>query len=348
MSRLITCASYYGSGSSALTDLLAEYKGVKSLSDYEFRFVHDLDGVADLEYHLVDNHNRHNSGHALKRYKRLCEFYHGSRIIERYEPFFQGEFLDISMDYIHELTDFQFNGKWFMDMYDRGQLFYYLKSLQTKIYRRLGIHRNNMPHEVTLCSHPTREKFLDCTKRYINRLLEAANKEQMPVLMMDQILPSSNINKCLRYFPDNTSVVIVTRDPRDVYFAAKYIWHDCLVPSDVELFCKWFDYTHSSNRDETPDPNKVMSINFEDLVYNYVTTKTKLEQFMGFEAINHVDPFGKFNPRHSYVNTQLWKKFDDAKSLAVIEERLKKYLYDFEVVKDNEIVGIEHKAMKMF
>ena len=69
--KIITCASYYGSGSSALTDLVTEYARVKNLSEYEFRFIHDIDGIADLEYHLVNCHNRHNSGHALKRFRKL-------------------------------------------------------------------------------------------------------------------------------------------------------------------------------------------------------------------------------------------------------------------------------------
>lgn len=348
MQKLITCASYYGSGSSALTDLISEFSGVKSMTDYEFRFVHDIDGVADLEYHLVDSHNRHNSGHALKRYQRLCEFNHGTGSIERYEPFFQGKFLDISMDYIHELTDFEFPGIWFMDMYDRGRYFYYLKSLQRKIYRKLGIHRGIMPNEMTLCSHPTRDKFLDCTKRYISRLLDVANKEKAPFLMMDQILPSSNINKCLRYFPENTRVVVVSRDPRDVYFSEKFVWREGVVPHDAELFCKWFEYTHNSNRDENPDPQKVLFINFEDLVYDYNISKKKIEQFLGFETKDHINPFEKFNPKHSYINTQLWNKFIDTESLSIIEKRLQKYLYNFDVVKYNEIVGIDRKVMNVF
>ena len=348
MSRLITCASYYGSGSSALTDLVSEYEGVKSMTDYEFRFVHDIDGVADLEYHLVDCHNRHNSGHALKRYKKLCEFNHGIWFIERYEPFFQGKFLDISLDYIQELTDFEFKGKWFMDMYDRGHFYYYLKSLQNKIYRRLHIKMNSMSHEVTLCSHPSREFFLDCTKRYISRLLDAANYEQMPILMMDQLLPSSNINKCLRYFPDDTRLVIVTRDPRDVFFAEKFVWHEGVVPHEPELFCKWFDYTHSSGNGETPDPEKVLFINFEDLIYDYANTKYQIERFLDLQPDMHLKPFGKFNPKRSYVNTQLWRIFDDPESLSLIEHRLCKYLYDYEAKKGIPIEGIEMKSMKMF
>ena len=346
--KLITCASFYGSGSSAVTDLISEYKDVKSMTDYEFRFIHDIDGVADLEYHLVDCHNRHNSGHALKRYRRLCEFNHGTGHIQRYEPYFQGKFLDISMDYINELTDFEFNGHWFMDMYDRGRLFYYLKSLQGKIYKIMGIRSSIMHNEMTLCSHPSREKFLECTKRYIERLLEAANKEKLPILMMDQILPSSNINKCLRYFPEDTRVVVVTRDPRDVFFSEKYVWQAGVIPHDVELFCKWFEYTHVSNRDENPDPQKVLLINFEDLVYDYYICKKKIELFLGFESTDHVNSFAKFNPKHSYVNTQLWNKFKDTESLAFIEKRLQKFLYDFNAVKNNEIVGLDKKSMNMF
>ncbi|SFW17060.1 Sulfotransferase family protein [Prevotellaceae bacterium HUN156] len=346
--RLISCASYYGSGSSALTDLVAEYSTVKNLSDYEFRFVHDIDGIADLEYHLVDCHNRHNSGHALKRYKKLCEFNHGTGFIQRYEPYFNGQFLNISLDYIKELTDFEYKGKWFYDMYERGRWFYYAKSLQTKIYRRLNINRSSMPHEITLASHPTREQFLTATRKYIMRLMEAANVENNPILMMDQILPSSNINKCLKYFPEETKLIIVTRDPRDVYLSEKYVWHENIAPHDADLFCKWFDYAHSSNRDEVPDPQKVMQVNFEDLIYKYEEILPKLETFLGLKSEEHVHSFEGLNPKRSYGNTQLWKKFDDSANIAIIEKNLPQYLYDFGDKRYEDIAGVDVNNNKVF
>ena len=72
--RIISCASYYGSGSSAITDFVSEFDSVYSFTDEEFRFVQDPDGVSDLEYNLVENFNRHNSGHAIKRYKKRSFF----------------------------------------------------------------------------------------------------------------------------------------------------------------------------------------------------------------------------------------------------------------------------------
>ena len=86
--RFISCASYYGSGSSAITDFVSEFDTVYSFTDEEFRFVQDPDGVSDLEYNLVENFNRHNSGHAIKRYKKLVDFYCGNMFGKKYEKFF--------------------------------------------------------------------------------------------------------------------------------------------------------------------------------------------------------------------------------------------------------------------
>ena len=46
--KFISCASYYGTGSSAITDLISEYGSVFSFTDEEIRFLHDPDGVDDL------------------------------------------------------------------------------------------------------------------------------------------------------------------------------------------------------------------------------------------------------------------------------------------------------------
>jgi hypothetical protein len=346
--RLISCASYFGSGSSALTDLVSEYQGVKSLTDYEFRFVHDIDGIADLEYHLVDCHNRHNSGHALKRFWKLCQFNHGTGFIQRYEPFFGGHYLELSREYVESLTDFEYKAYWFNDWYDRGRLFYYTKSLQGKVYKMLGLKRSVMPNEITLASHPTRERFLRETRKYISNLLYAANPNDEPYLMLDQILPSSNVNKCLRYFPDDTKLVIVTRDPRDVFLSEKFVWRYDILPHDPELFCKWFDYTHKSNLGETPDTNKVITINFEDLIYNYDEMVLKLERFLDLNPMDHVHPYSSFNPKRSIGNTQLWKKYNDVESIRIIEKMLPDYLYDFDSVCKNEIAGFEPSENAVF
>jgi hypothetical protein len=84
--RIITCAGYYGTGSSAIIDYLTEFEDCFSMSNYEFRFLQDPEGISDLEFNLVSNHNRHNSGHALKKYQKLVDYYSGNKIIKKYLP----------------------------------------------------------------------------------------------------------------------------------------------------------------------------------------------------------------------------------------------------------------------
>lgn len=332
--KIITCASYYGSGSSAVSDLLSEYSVVKSLTDYEFRFVQDPDGISELEYNLVENFNRHNSGHALKRYKRLVDYYGDHLLYKRYEPFFQNHWKEYSYRYIDELTDFSYPGSWMYDSYDKGKLYDFLFRLPNGIMKRT-IWRNSrdrnlkIGNEITLASHPTEEKFLTCTKRYIRSLMEAANPENKPFLMVDQILPSTNIARHMRYF-DDIRVIIVDRDPRDIYLQGKYFWHDSIVPTDAEAFCKWYRYARSTQNEEILDKQRVLLIQFEDLIYNYKETVRKITQWLGIDESLHTGKFNSFDPSKSIENTGFWISHAEYKNDAdQIAERLPECLYEF-------------------
>ena len=116
--KVISCASFRNTGSSAVTDLISEYDSVHSLTRYEFRFVHDTDGIMDLEYNLIENHNRDNSNHAVKRFLRLSRFNAGKWFNKRYEPFFNGQYMKLTEEYIAELTDLKYHGHDFYDYYD--------------------------------------------------------------------------------------------------------------------------------------------------------------------------------------------------------------------------------------
>ncbi len=341
--KIITCASYFGSGSSALTDLVAEYDSVKDLTDYEFRFLHDIDGVSDLEFHLVECHNRHNAGHALKRFKKLSKFNAGKWFNSRFEPFFDNKYMKLTNEYIDELVDFQYKGWWFYDIFDKGPYRYYFYSFMDKILKKITFgKRGILRKEYTLCAHPSEEKFLEATKKYTSALMRAANKENKPYLEIDQLVPSQNINRVLRYFEDDVYVFVVDRDPRDVYALAKYVWgYDICPTGTVEEFCDWFLYNRKSGKKEVLDEKKVIKIRFEDLIYKYDETKARIEEFVGLTGAEHTAQFAKFNPKRSVHNTKIWTKYCSEGDIKVIEERLSEYLYPFDEVEKAEIKGID-------
>lgn len=43
--KIITCASYYNTGSSPVTNFFSEFDNIKSLGETEFRVLQDPDGV---------------------------------------------------------------------------------------------------------------------------------------------------------------------------------------------------------------------------------------------------------------------------------------------------------------
>ncbi len=330
--KIVSCVSYHGTGSSAVTDLLSEFTCVYSMTNYEFRFVHDIDGIADLEYHLVDNFNRHNSGHALKRYKWLVDYYSNHLFVKRYEPFFNNLWKKISYDYIDKLTDFKFKGSWQYDYYDRGVLFSFFSKLPQRIMSRT-FWRNDpdrtidlLFNEITYASHPTREKFLEVTRNYTSSLFSEANRLSLPFTVVDQILPSSNITWHMRYF-DDIYAVIVDRDPRDVFILSKYFWKSPIVPKDVETFCKWFRYTHATQINELTNVKRIKLIQFEDLIYRYEDTKDELLTWLGIPISDHRDKLQRFNPNISKKNTRLWKDSAFSNEVRAIEHELPEYLY---------------------
>lgn len=336
--RIITCASYYGTGSSAVTDYVGEFDSVYSLGDYEIRFLHDPDGIADLEYNLIWNHNRHNSGHAIKRFKKMVDFNAGNCFIKRYEPFFKGHWREIAYRYIDSLVDFSYKGWWQYDLLDRGVKYYYKKLLWNKIYKKT-IGRNNekvldvMPKEITYCSHPTQKEFDQKTKQFLKDLFEAANTDKKQILMVDQLLPSSNLERYWKFF-DDIKTIIVDRDPRDLYILEKLIWKGNIIPVDnVEVFCKWYRYTRAHRKTEKMDSEHVMFVQFEDLIYHYEETTESLSKWLGLEQKDHKRKLQGLNPSKSVKNTCLWLKYDIGENLKVIEKELAEYLYDYSAIK---------------
>lgn len=334
--QIITCASYYGTGSSAVTDYVSEFDNVYSFTDEEFRFIQDPDGISDLEYNLVENFNRHNSGHALKRYRRLTEFYNGNIFGKRYRKYFGDRWMEYSMDYISELTDFSFRGWWMYDLYDKGDGYYFRKRIWNKLLH-LTLWKDQpertfcpLKDERTLCSHPSQEKFLECTRRYVYRLFSSVAPEGTERIAVDQLLPPTNLKRYLRYFDEDTKVVVVDRDPRDVFLLDKYVWRDGIVPDDARAFCKWYRYTRSHREHEQMETANVMFIQFEDLVFRYAKTTARLREWLGLEEKNHSRKKQMFNPAVSVKNTQNWLKFPQAaKETEYIKKNLGEYLYGF-------------------
>lgn len=265
------------------------------------------------------------------------EFYHGNIFGNKYEAFFHGNWKKYSEEYINDLVDFTYHGWWQYDLLDKGKFFYFRKRIINKILRHTFWRNqpertyNTMRNEITYCSHPTEDKFLESTRRYISKLFGSVSNDY-DIVMVDQIVPPTNISRYIRYF-ENIQVIVVDRDPRDLYVLEKYVWKDGIIPIDVDEFCKWFRYTRDHRTNETVDSSKVMFIQFEDLIYKYNDTIQKIMDWLNLRSIDHTNKGQYFNPIKSMNNTMTWKSIKcDKRDIEFIERELPDYLYKFEEI----------------
>lgn len=337
--KVLTCAGYYKSGSSAVADLMSEFDNVHSFGNYEFGLLKSRDGIADLEYNLVDNVHRVNSGYAIKKYMENVKIWRGNIFFPKCEKMFNNQFSSISSEYARRLTAFTYRGYYPVDLRDRGKVYYCIDRTIYHVARRLGgflykgsdrqgrpvrqfkIHllkRNN----VYLPRRITREEFLNYTKEYLNRLFCTATDKEY--VMVDQMIPVNNYERYSRYF-DNVKCVVVDRDPRDVFVYVKHVLNERNVPyKRVEEFCEWYKFSH-----ELVEKSKdVLYINFEDLVLHYDEYSKKIIDFYGIDEVHHINKNRYLQPEVSCHGIGMWKKYPkEAENIRYIEEHLEEYLY---------------------
>lgn len=338
--NLITTASYYGSGSSAITDLLEEYDNIGSLgSDFECRIAHDMFGLSDLEYYLVDNFHRHNSSTAINKFLRLTRIYGLDRKVrlENYPEVFGNEFRKAVEEYISSITVSQYKGGSHVDIYEKSDIEISLLKLKNRIYRK--IHKTNYGVLDTSWSNSKiapleearrktdsfitfpRDSFLEATVRFTDSLFSKYESEH-PYLVVDQLVPATNTMRYTRYF-SSIKVICMDRDPRDIYYLEKKFWKGGVVPTEVKQFVEWYRATREHKKYENDDPATVLRMNFEDLIYDYEESVKKIELFLGIESSHHVNPKSKFNPEVSVKNTRLWENDQDERdNLKYIEDIL--------------------------
>ena len=172
----------------------------------------------------------------------------------------------------------------------------------------------------------TSERFLDETRKYCDKLCEVLNKQNKEYVVLDQAVSPQNPDRYLKYIND-LKIIVVDRDPRDVYINDIIINQDNVLPKDVKEFC----YIFKASRKKIDTKSKdVLFINFEDMIYDYDNTTKKVMDFLGLKEKNHIKPKQIFIPEKSKNNTKLWEKYNEySKEMKFIEKELKEFIYKY-------------------
>lgn len=340
MKKLIIPTGYMGSGSSAITDLISEYKGYEAANgSFEYVFMHCPNGLFDLEDKLLCGNNAVRSDEALHSFlQEMRELY--SRKYwwpGNYKEKFSVNFMKITEDFVESLIDFKPNFYWYYQ--EKLNFSRFIKMAIRKVFLvisggRIAL-KKPLTHDTMWLSIPNKEEYYAKAKKYVKELLIELGIEDNN-LILDQLILPFNLTRMEHYFEENAECFVVERDPRDVFISNKYVWtrQDCPIPypTDVMEFCEMYRKMrlmeiHSGN------PH-IHVIQFEDMIYRYEESVNSIQDILGLSNEDHERIKEMFNPERSINNTQLFRNQEYKVETDIIEQQLSEYLYNFPYERD--------------
>ena len=342
MDRIIVPTGYMGSGSSAITDLVSEFKDCQNEhKSYEFVLLHVPNGLFDLEDKLLRGNNAIRSDEAIRSFELQMNKLYDKKFwwVGNYKNIIGNDFKKLTKKYIRNIEEFNYPGFWYMHEEVDTKMFF--KLLIRKPFKIIS--RNKIKFKRVLkyddgmrISFIKDKEFYKYSHDYIYSIIDELSRGKDNIIL-DQFLLPFNLFRVDNYFDDKLKVIVVERDPRDVFIINKYIWPSrnltVPMPTEVEDFCEFYQKMRESEKECTS--SKVLRVRFEDLVYNYDKELDRIMKFLNFSSKDHINKKSRFNPDISIKNTQLFRKEEYRNEIKVIEKKLRKYLYDF----PNEIVN---------
>lgn len=317
---IVIPTGYMNSGSSAITDLLSELENYSNIGkSQEFIFMHCPDGILELEKNLLNPVSHLISKECLKRFRDMMLKLYDLEgwWPSYYKTYISEHFMDYVDEYINELVDHKFDGFWYMDEIPVK------RSLYIRIKNKLN--KTKKVNEMYL-AYPSEEKFYIESKKFINKIINSLNKDNKENIIIDQLLLPYNLDALERYF-DDSKMIIVERDPRDVFILNKKSYSTVPFPKDALEFTKVYKNMRKMAGNKTTD--KILRVKFEDLVYKYEETLEIIYKFLNVDSKKHINKKTKFVPEKSINNTQLFRIYENKEEMKIIEQELKEYLYDF-------------------
>lgn len=327
-----------GSGSSAVIDLLREFETTNIVFGdlYEHYVFLYPNSIFDLECKLFKNPDPSRSDEAILSFIDTQKYLYENEFtwFASYKKLCGPKYMDYVYEYVNEIS-IQQEQKWYY-RYKKTKFSFIkfvlqkiLNILHIKEFKRFG-YINVYDKRPGYLSYCTYEEFQKATKKFISNMFTLMGEEGKLNIYDHLLWPQQN-HYVGELFED-TKVITVNRDPRDLFIINKYYWSqtndDLYYPKEAEQFCKYWKNLYSN---ATKNDN-ILNVNFEELVYHTEETTHKICQFLGICDEQHIYKKKFFNPERSIKNTQTFKlKSEWQKEVEIIEKELSEYCFEFPI-----------------
>lgn len=346
MTRKINVAvtGFYGTGSGAVVDLLREYEEMQVVPykdvNYEHVAFYANGGLFDAVSLLTRGNNPFSSDAVIHNFKKAMHrindydyLWFGS-----YKKMFHNDFIKLCDNFVEEISTSRISKNSNHVMKSRFSIVKAMMQIVARVlfkkkFTQYGI-KYIYDSKTLYCAMPSEEELYKAAKAFTSGYFSLFDKfTDKQVKVFDHAIWASEIDAFKDCFDDDFRVIVVDRDPRDVYLCDQYIWSKPPIringephfPTDIDEFVsEWKKTIISTYRN-----HNALHIHFEDLIYDYDQTVNKIERFIGV-PLHHVNKGKVLEVEKSIENTQLFNVNDEWKKQSEkIAEGLSEYLYSF-------------------
>lgn len=338
----LSVTGYYGSGSSAIVDFLNGYRtcAIASPTDiYEHTPFYMPGGLFDLAGLLLSPYvSPYTSDKAINAFIACAKRLNNNNFgwFGSYKHYYGDEYMNMVDKFVRKIAvERDRNNASHVKSVKFSPIKVLLQIAAKVVYNR-KVHKWGRNYvydkEPGFFSLPTEEEFYEAAKEYTLHYMKMCSVGDS-VNIFDHLIWPQQSKVVDRLFPDNFKVIIVDRDPRDVFLLNKYFWFKPPVstappffPTEEPLFIDEWRRTVVLKK----NTNNVLHVQFENFVYNFNEEKARIEAFLGLDSTDYDYTKSLFDPSKSIENTQIFRfspQWDN--EVAVISKSLSEYLYDF-------------------
>ena len=327
MKKTILVNGIFRSGSGAVNDYLSSRTDFYNpFGDNEFRIVSDPMGLNNLYNICYKNPGLLSSAYAFE------EFLNYITNLQKYVIYvapgkkgklYNDNLINFTKEFIKKITKFNYFA---VPHYSRVNF-----DLKKKIRYSFGLKlkKKNDQLKFTNVIIPKNENdFIKEAKKYIEKIivkstLKGLNKNN---IVLNNAIDAINPMESSKFFI-NPRIIIVTRDPRDMFSSMKKGNAGAAPNYDVKIFIDWYKHFFGSDNFKNILKNKrILKINFENFVNNFDKENKKICKFLGIKE-NFVSRKNSiFDVEKSRKNVGKSKKNLSKNELKLIEKKLSNYL----------------------
>lgn len=307
------------SGGGAIHDYLLSRKDfISPFKGEEFRFVNDPNGLNDLYFQLYKNFSVNGSALALNNFLTFSENFYNSRHTTK-NKLLKKNFKNNILNFIKNITLLNYNGapKFYLDNFNvqkfiSFQLKRRIFKIQTKNIKLLKMF---LPKDEKIFLHES-QKLL---KKIIFGNISFSSKKN---IVIEQAALFWNPIESTKFY-GNRKVIIVTRDPRGIYWSMKRRKSLAYPYQNVDTFIKWYKNIFQKANLKKFKKNKLVKvIKFENFINNFEKETENLSKFL---EIKHIKK-NEFNIKNSKQKLYEAKENLSKNEIIKIKKNLSKFL----------------------